>query len=91
MTNDGYIFIEVPGGGGGYWNVNFPDIPHIHFYTVDSLVKSFEKNGFICVSAGNFGPTIEELVNLGGVFPQIVDSYAKNEQGCLVRGLFKKR
>lgn len=80
----GKLFIEVPNTEHYYWNLPVSDTPHIHFFTIKSLNKVFEKAGFKCLKSGEFGITFQDLNN------GLVPIHEQNDKGSYIRALYIK-
>ena len=85
LNENGCLFVEVPNTSKTYWDLNFKDIPHIHFFTKASLKKLMDNNGFNCLYIEECGITIQEYYSKFSV-----NHYNKNENGVVIRGVFKK-
>lgn len=83
---DGYVYIEVPNCDNQYWLSSFPDLPHIHFFTQQSLSVAFEKQGFETAKIGCAGPSIENYLTA----KQPVEMMTDNPEGMWLRAVFKK-
>lgn len=83
----GYVFVEVPNTEYFYWDLPVEDIPHIHFFTKKSLVKSFASHGFECVNIGEYGITYVDGYNGSKLTP---DKYGPCEKGYWIRALFRR-
>jgi len=56
----GLLFIEVPNCHSGYFKLDIGDVPHLHFFTADSLRLILKKYGFSVLSIAEYGLTYEE-------------------------------
>jgi SAM-dependent methyltransferase len=86
LATPGYVFVEVPNTEHFYWELPTVDLPHIHFFTRQSLVRAFEKRGFECLSIGEYGLTT--LDKQQGV-SELPDCFGAREKGFWIRGLFR--
>jgi len=84
LDTGGKLFIEVPNTEHYYWNLPVSDTPHIHFFTIKSLNKVFEKAGFKCLKSGEFGITFLDINN--GLVPM----HQQNDKGSYIRALYIK-
>lgn len=84
ISDGGKLFVEVPNTEHYYWNLPTSDTPHIHFFTIKSLNKIFQKAGFKCLKAGEFGITFEDLNN------GLVPIHEQNNRGSYIRALYVK-
>lgn len=55
MAPGGFCFIEVPNCDAIYFAGDFPDTPHIHFFTASSLERSMADHGFVAVDVRECG------------------------------------
>ena len=85
LNENGYLFIEVPNTGKNYWDLDFEDIPHIHFFTKFSLQKLMENNGFDCLYIEEYGVTHQEYYLM-----HHLNNYNKQENGIWIRAIFRK-
>jgi|GEM_PF-2417636 len=85
LNENGFLFIEVPNTKHDYWDNNFLDTPHIHFFTPSSLKKVFENYGFKCNKIATYGPTNKDLAKGNR---QNAVSKLEIEGGCWIRALF---
>jgi len=60
LVPGGLLFVEVPNCDEEYWDIDQGDIPHIHFFTRQSLALAFEKSGFTLLKIDTFGATNRE-------------------------------
>ena len=56
----GLLFVEVPNCNSEYWDSESGDIPHIHFFTENSLTLLFEQADFELLKIGTYGETVKE-------------------------------
>lgn len=99
----GYLFVEVPSCDSDYWQHDFGDKPHIHFFTESALKFLLEKHGFSCVSSVVCGVTSREHFDTirkghpGQYEPSLSDEIERSERGNIrreggtnLRALFRK-
>jgi len=86
LNTGGYLFIEVPNSAKDYWDLDFIDVPHIHFFTKYSLQKLIENYGFECLFSEEFGVTFHTYFH-----EKRSDYYEEQKNGIWVRALFKKQ
>jgi hypothetical protein len=60
LVKDGLLFIEVPNCSDDYYSLDVGDIPHIHFFTRESLSILLEKYGFQTLVIGEHGESYRE-------------------------------
>ena len=100
----GLLFIEVPNCDEEYWDIDQGDIPHVHFFTRQSLARVFERAGFTLLKIDTFGATNRENFDylhpstrmmeppaylISEVDRSIRESIPR-EHGDSLRGLFRK-
>jgi hypothetical protein len=83
----GYLMLEVPNTAHSYWSLSIQDAPHIHFFTLDSLVRLAVAAGFKCIDASEFGITIDE--HMRGAIPDYQLS-GPREGGYSIVAFFQK-
>lgn len=83
----GYLFIEVPNTEYYYWDLQLPDIPHIHFFTTKSLRKLLKKYGFECLDIKECGISYKEQAE-GTILSE--NRYGECKKGFYIRSLFRK-
>ena len=102
LEEGGLLFVEVPNCTDEYYKLDVGDIPHIHFFTEDSLVMLFTKYGFELIRSGTYGFTNNENYlyrkNPNNISNNIyleskksVKENIKRENGEILRALFKKK
>lgn len=67
MNTKGFVYIEVPNCDKNYWKRDYGDIPHIHFFTIESLSVLFTSYGFrtlVSNTCGTDNNTIRMLFQL---------------------------
>jgi len=100
LTDNGFLFIEVPNCDLDYYRLDFGDTPHIHFFKKKALQMLFEKRGFKCVKIDEFGLTNREEIqrrkNPNNFDKNIIESGRLSELqniprqgGERIRGLFQ--
>lgn len=86
LYTGGYLYVEVPNSSKEYWNLDFKDVPHIHFFTKYSLRKWFENYGFECLNAEEAGVGFSTYFH-----ERRFDYYGQQENGIWIRAIFKKQ
>jgi len=87
VNPSGFVFVEVPNTEHDYWDLPLTDTPHIQFFSRDSLLKVFGKNGFKCLSIDEYGITFQEFNRGVKVLPE---RFGKCEKGFWIRSVFQK-
>lgn len=87
MSEGACLFVEVPNTTKEYWNVKTEDVPHIHFFTQDSLKRIFENNGFKCIYIDEYGITFSQFSSGISITS---DTYKANKLGIWIRAIFQK-
>lgn len=83
----GTLFIEVPNCGAPYWELDLADHPHIHFFTADSLRRTFEDGGLQCLECGEYGMSLGQRA---AGLPSTEAQHAPNPGGIWLRSVFLK-
>jgi len=60
----GFIFVEVPDCPLDYFYSDSGDVPHIHFFTKDSLQLLFKRHGFEVLTIDVYGQSLRALFRL---------------------------
>jgi len=89
VNKGGIIFIEVPNCNKSYWIFNHNDIPHIQFFTEESLNTAFTNKGFSCLRIESFGLSWQERT-LGKSVLNEENYFMTNPEGFFLRGCFIK-
>ena len=63
LVPGGLIFFEVP-NCRSYFELDYTDTPHIHFFTKESMCKIFAIYGFEVLKSGEYGLTMSETLRL---------------------------
>jgi 2-polyprenyl-3-methyl-5-hydroxy-6-metoxy-1,4-benzoquinol methylase len=87
LKPNGLMFIEVP-NCSSYFELDYYDTPHIHFFTKESIEIFFKNNGFIVLKSGEFGLTMQEnliLKNRQTLDKSIVDIARESELKAIPR------
>lgn len=84
VSDSGYLYIEVPNCNDQYWMSSFPDIPHTHFFTQDSLCQIFQRHGFKPAKVSCAGPLIDQYIKT----KQLTDPVSENAEGMWLRAVF---
>lgn len=85
LKPDGLLVIDVPNTQYDYWDVPERDIPHIHFFTPESLVKLSENSRLKCRAVESYGISI--MQRQAGIEIQPED-FAENKRGYGIRAVF---
>lgn len=62
LDDGGFLMIEVPNTANNYWSLPIKDAPHIHFFTLQSLIKLASAAGFNCIEGCEFGISLEDYL-----------------------------
>lgn len=87
LNPGGYVFVQVPNSNSTYWDVYFPDIPHIQFFTQDSLIKAFTKANFKCVTSTHCGPHLKTYLQVKSITEE---EYRPAKDGMWVQAIFSR-
>ena len=63
LNPNGLLFVEVP-NCIAYFELDYIDTPHIHFFTQKSMSKLFSSHGFEVLKFGEYGLTMAETLKL---------------------------
>ena len=83
LNKGGTVFIEVPNCNEDYFNLDTRDIPHISFFTVNSLKRIFKSVGFDVVKIQTFGFSYKNTNK------KIKNENQLNPNGDHIRAIFK--
>ena len=93
----GKLFIEVPNCDKDYFTFDGRDVPHIYFFSVDSLQRLFEQQGFKTLKIGEYGwprdIARKKRLEEGAGALTVNDAAINNEDvkgGIILRALFSK-
>jgi hypothetical protein len=86
IEEEGFLFIEVPNTGHDYWELPGSDVPHIHFFTIDSVAQAFGRAGFKIEAIGEFGISARQRAR--GTKIRESD-YGSNPGGLWIRALIR--
>lgn len=89
LEEGGTVFVEVPFAANEYWVLPLADTPHTLFFSIESLQRLFEMNGFVTVLIGRYGIDLSRYAR--HEWPSDEEFALKNDNGFWIRGLFKKR
>ena len=87
LVHNGLLFIEVP-NCNIYFELDFTDTPHIHFFTLKSLDKILRSAGFEILKSGEYGLTMTEtlrLKNHQALEPQILEAAKGSDLKVITR------
>jgi hypothetical protein len=60
LKREGLLFIEVPNCNDEYYSLDTGDIPHIHFFTKESLCGLLDQHGFKTLTVDEYGLTCSD-------------------------------
>jgi len=99
LVKNGLLFVEVPNCDSDYYTLNIGDVPHIHFFTIKSLIILFKKHGFHSLAINSYGITFKEHLKMKANPRKLEEKIIQNtnllkksiprQGGYHIRALFK--